>query len=66
MAASDVERHTDKARADGAAATEPARRAARYKFARDRIKRIVDGMPPLTDEELSSLAVLLQGGSDAG
>jgi hypothetical protein len=42
--------------------TEEARRSARYKFAADRIKRIVDGMPPLTDEQLSKLAVLLQGG----
>ena len=42
------------------AATEDARRAARFKFAEDRIKRIVDGMPPLTDEQLSRLAVLLQ------
>jgi hypothetical protein len=43
--------------------TENARRAARFKFAQDRIKRIVDGMPPLTDEQLSKLAVLLHGGS---
>jgi hypothetical protein len=42
--------------------TEPARRAARYKFAQDRIRKIVDGMPPLTDEQLSKLAVLLHGG----
>jgi hypothetical protein len=48
---------------DRTAATEAARRAARYKFARDRIKRIVDGMPPLTDEQLSKLAVLLHGGA---
>ena len=41
-------------------ATEGARRAARFKFAEDRIKRIVDGMPPLTDEQLAKLAVLLQ------
>jgi hypothetical protein len=41
-------------------ATEDARRSARYRFAEDRIKRIVDGMPPLTDEQLSKLAVLLQ------
>ena len=42
--------------------TENARRAARFKFAQDRIKRIVDGMPPLTDEQLSRLAVLLRPG----
>lgn len=45
--------------------TEPGRRAARFKAAEDRIRRIVDGAPPLTDEQLSRLAVLLQGGSDA-
>ena len=42
--------------------SENGRRAARYKFAEDRIRRIVDGMPPLTDEQLSRLAVLLQPG----
>jgi hypothetical protein len=46
--------------ADRAAATEHARRAARYKFAQDRIRKIVAGLPPLTDEQLSKLAVLLQ------
>ena len=39
--------------------TEEARRSARYKFAEDRIKRIVAGMPPLTEEQLTRLAVLL-------
>ena len=42
--------------------TEGARREARYKFAEDRIKRIVDGMPPLSDEQLAKLAILLRGG----
>ena len=42
--------------------TENARRAARYTFAAKRIKKIVDGMPPLTDEQLSKLAVLLHPG----
>jgi hypothetical protein len=41
-----------------------ARRQSRYKYATDRIKRIVDGMPPLTDEQLSKLAVLLRGGGE--
>lgn len=39
--------------------TEDARRSARYKFAQERIKRIVNGYPPFTDEQLSGLAVLL-------
>lgn len=51
---------------DYRAKTEDARRAARYKFARERIKRIVAGSPPLTDQELSDLAVLLYGGQHAG
>lgn len=31
--------------------TVEARRQARYKFAADRIKRIIDGSPPLTDDQ---------------
>jgi hypothetical protein len=38
-----------------------ARRQSRYKYATDRVKRIVDGMPPLTDDQLAKLAVLLRG-----
>lgn len=43
---------------------EDARRNARFTYAQRRIKKIVDGMPPLTTEQLDSLAVLLQSGSD--
>jgi hypothetical protein len=43
-------------------ATEDARRQARYKFAEDRIRRIVAGSPPLTEKQLDNLAVLLHGG----
>jgi hypothetical protein len=42
---------------------EDARRNARYTYAQRRIKKIVDGMPPLTDEQLSKLAVLLHAGA---
>lgn len=42
------------------AALEDARRLSRFKAAEERIKRIVDGMPQLTDEQLAKLAVLLQ------
>jgi hypothetical protein len=42
--------------------TEEARRQARYKAAEGRIKKIVDAMPPLTDDQLAKLAVLLHGG----
>jgi hypothetical protein len=60
--ASDPEHRT----ADRAAATENARRAARYKFAADRIRKIVDGAPPLTDSQRNQLALLLRpGGGDA-
>ena len=44
------------------AALEDARRLSRFKAAEQRIKRIVDGMPALTDEQLSKLAVLLRAG----
>jgi hypothetical protein len=40
--------------------TTEARRKARFKFAEDRIRKIVDGMPPLSDEQLSRLAALLR------
>jgi hypothetical protein len=40
-------------------ATTEARRNARFKYAEDRIRKIVDGMPPLTDDQLAKLAVLL-------
>jgi hypothetical protein len=46
--------------------TEDARRSARYTYAQRRIQKIVDGMPPLTDEQLSRLAVLLRPGEQAG
>jgi hypothetical protein len=47
-------------------ATEPARRAARYKYAEDRIRKIVDGWPPLTPAQRERLALLLRpGGTDA-
>lgn len=42
-------------------ATEHARRMARYGHARERIRKIVDGAPPLTQEQRSSLALLLTG-----
>ena len=44
------------------AALEDARRQSRFKAAEERIKRIVDGAPPLTEDQLSKLAVLLYGG----
>jgi hypothetical protein len=44
------------------AALENARRESRFKFAQDRIRKIVDGAPPLTAEQRDRLAVLLRGG----
>jgi hypothetical protein len=45
---------------------EDARRNARYTYAQRRIKKIVDGWPPLTDAQRDQLALLLRpGGSDA-
>jgi hypothetical protein len=46
--------------------TENARRAARFKAARDRIRKIVDGSPPLTEEQRHQLALLLTGGPPPG
>lgn len=46
--------------ADYRAKTEDARRKSRFLAAQDRIKRIVAGSPPLTEQELSDLAVLLR------
>ena len=48
------------------AGTEDARRIARFKAAEDRIRRIVDGAPPLTETQKAKLAILLlaPGGDD--
>jgi hypothetical protein len=47
--------------------TETARRNARFKSAEERIKRILDAAPPLTDEQRLRLAAILSnpGGADA-
>jgi DNA-directed RNA polymerase subunit K/omega len=39
--------------------TENARRAARFKFAAQRVRKIADGDPPLTDEQRAELATIL-------
>jgi hypothetical protein len=41
--------------------TEDARRDSRYKFAEERIRKIVEGAPPLTAEQRAKLAALLAG-----
>lgn len=41
------------------AATEDARRAARYHYAERRIKQIASGEPPLTDQQRADLAAIL-------
>jgi hypothetical protein len=46
-------------------ATENARRAARYRFARDRIDKIAIGAPPLTPEQRIELARRLLAGDAA-
>lgn len=43
------------------AATENARRESRYHFAEERIRRIVDAAPPLTELQRARLAALLLG-----
>jgi hypothetical protein len=42
------------------AATETARRNARYTYAERRIKAIVEAAPPLTAEQLDKLATILR------
>jgi hypothetical protein len=42
-------------------ATENARREARYVAAQERIRRIADGLPPLTELQRARLAALLLG-----
>jgi len=39
--------------------TENARRAARFKFAAERVRKIARGHPPLTDEQRAELATIL-------
>jgi hypothetical protein len=45
--------------------TENARREARFRFARDRIGKIVAADPPLTAEQRAELARLLTAGDTA-
>jgi hypothetical protein len=47
-------------------ALEDARRQSRFKAAEERIKRIVDGAPPLTPAQRERLALLLQPGTGGG
>jgi hypothetical protein len=48
------------------AALEDARRQSRFKAAQERIKRIVDGAPPLTPAQRERLALLLHPGAGGG
>lgn len=47
---------TETTREEWAASTVHARRLARFGFAMDRVRKIADGEPRLTDEELTELA----------
>lgn len=42
--------------------SDEARRNSRYHFARERIRKIVDGWPPLSAEQREQLALLLHPG----
>lgn len=44
---------------DRRAATENARRASRYRFAEERIRRLVEARPPFTEEQRAQLAAIL-------
>jgi hypothetical protein len=53
----------DLPREERAAATENARRQARFLYMEARVKKIVDGAPALTAEQRAHLArILLRGG----
>jgi hypothetical protein len=43
---------------------ERARREHRFRAAEQRIRKIVDGAPPLTAEQRERLALLLRGGAE--
>ena len=44
-------------------ATVDTRRAARYKYAEQRIRRIVEAAPPFSDEQRAALAAILRPAS---
>jgi hypothetical protein len=44
--------------------TENARREARYRFAEDRVRKIVAGAPALTDQQRAKLAAILAPADD--
>ncbi|HEY3090762.1 MAG TPA: hypothetical protein VGJ59_22150 [Jatrophihabitantaceae bacterium] len=50
---------------DQRAHLERARREHRFRAAEERIRRIVDGAPPLTQAQRDALALLLRGGDAA-
>lgn len=50
-------------REPGDPAIEDARRDLRAVRLEDHVKRVVDDLPPLTDEQVSRLTLLLRGGS---
>ncbi len=50
---------TETTREQWAASTLGARRLARFRFALERVTKIADGEPRLTDEELTELAAVL-------
>jgi hypothetical protein len=58
-------RGRDRTREQWLAATESARREARYRFARDRIDKIASGTPPLTPEQRAELARRILAGDAA-
>jgi hypothetical protein len=45
--------------------TENARREARFRFAEDRVRKIVAGAPALTDQQRAKLAAILAPAGDS-
>lgn len=55
-------RRRDWPEEDRRAVTEEARRGWRFKAARERVQKIIDGEPPLSPEQRETLALLLHPG----
>lgn len=57
-------RHPERTPEEWVNYTEIARRKARFKAAQERIQKIVDAAPPLTDEQRRELAAIIAPGTE--
>lgn len=61
---SPLRRGRDRTPEQWLATTENARRQARYRYAEQRVRKIVTGAPALTDEQRATLAAILSPAGD--